>query len=72
MSEKNPKTISQQLNDLDELLAWFDKEDLDLDEALKKFDEGAKLADEVKGRLSVLENKITILKQKFDRPEESL
>lgn len=70
MSEKN-KSISKQLTELDQLIAWFDQEDFDLDEALKKFDEGVKLADEVKERLSTLENKITILKQRFDRPDEA-
>lgn len=70
MLEKN-KSISKQLTELDQLIAWFDQEDFDLDEALKKFDEGVKLADEVKERLSALENKITILKQRFDRPDET-
>lgn len=70
MSEKN-KPISKQLTELDQLIAWFDQEDFDLDEALKKFDEGVKLADEVKERLSTLENKITILKQRFDRSDEA-
>jgi exodeoxyribonuclease VII small subunit len=63
------KKISQQLSELDELIAWFDQDDFDLDEALQKFDQGVKLAQEIKERLSLLENKITILKERFDRPE---
>lgn len=62
---KNDKPLSDQLRELDELIAWFDQDDFDLDEALKKFDAGVKLTEEIEGRLQKLENKITVLRQKF-------
>ncbi len=62
---KNDKPLSEQLKDLDELIAWFDQDDFDLDEALKKFDEGVKLTSEIEARLSKLENKITVLRERF-------
>lgn len=69
-SPKNELTISSQLQQLDELIAWFDQNDFDLDEALKKFDEGVKLTEQLEQRLNKLENKITVLKQKFDAGSE--
>jgi exodeoxyribonuclease VII small subunit len=68
MSTKN-KPLKDQLTELDELIAWFDQEEFDLDEALKKFDDGVALADLISRRLDLLENKITVLKQRFDQPE---
>ncbi len=69
MSQKSNSSLKQQLAALDEILDWFDQPDIDLDEALKKFDEGVRLADEAKHKIVQLENKITILKQKFDQPQ---
>jgi len=62
---KNDKPLSDQLRELDELIAWLDQDDFDLDEALKKFDEGVKLTAEIEERLKKLENKITVLREKF-------
>jgi exodeoxyribonuclease VII small subunit len=63
---KNKPTLQDQLAELDELLAWFDQSDLDLDQALAKFDQGVKLTEEIKDRLATFENKVTILKKRFD------
>jgi len=62
---KNDKPLSDQLRELDELIAWFDQDDFDLDEALQKFDAGVKLTEEIEARLRTLENKITVLREKF-------
>lgn len=68
MPSKNEPSLQQQLADLDEVLAWFDRSDIDLDEALAKFDHGVKLAESAKTKLTQLENKISVLKQRFDQP----
>ena len=68
MPRKSDQSLQQQLADLDAILAWFDDPDIDLDEALKKFDEGVKLAEAAKAKLTELENKITVLTQRFDQP----
>lgn len=67
MSAKTESTLQEQMAELDKLLAWFDQPDIDLDEALNKFDEGVKLTEKLKERLETLENKITILKERFDQ-----
>jgi exodeoxyribonuclease VII small subunit len=64
---KAEPTLQQQMSELDDLLAWFDQPDIDLDEALTKFDHGVKLAEQLKKRLGGLENKISILKERFDQ-----
>jgi len=68
MPSKNEPTLQQQLAELDEVLAWFDRPDIDLDEALAKFDQGVKLAEASKNKLTQLENKISVLKQRFHQP----
>jgi exodeoxyribonuclease VII small subunit len=64
-SPKNDTPLNDQLRELDELIAWFDRDDFDLDEALKKFDDGIKLTEQIEERLSKLENKITVLRERF-------
>lgn len=65
MSAKN-KTISQKIAELDEIVAWFDQEDIDIEQAITKFEQGSKLADDIGKHLEVMENKITVLKERFD------
>lgn len=60
------KNLNQQLQDLDELLAWFEQPNIDLEDALQKFDQGVELAEAIKKRLGKVENKITVLKERFD------
>lgn len=68
MSRASSKpTLQSQLAELDELLAWFDQPDLDLDQALQKFDQGVKLTEDIKQHLATFENKVTILKKRFDQ-----
>lgn len=68
MPSKTEPTLQAQLAELDDVLAWFDRPDIDLDEALQKFDHGVKLAESAKAKLTTLENKISLLKQRFDQP----
>lgn len=69
MSEAK-NSLNKQLAKLDELLAWFDGDAIDLDEAIKKFEEATKLADDIKKQLAETENKITVLKKRFDKARE--
>lgn len=64
----DPKTnLQDQLQELEAIVAWFERDDLDIQEAIDKFEAGSKLADQIKGRLATLENKITVLKERFDQ-----
>ncbi|RWZ79634.1 MAG: exodeoxyribonuclease VII small subunit [Candidatus Chaera renei] len=64
-----PKSLKQLMEELDGLVAWFEREDIDLEEALAKFQAGVELAAQIKKRLGRLENKIVLLKQKFEEQE---
>lgn len=63
-------TISTALGELEELLEWFEQDDMDIEEALKKYEKGQKLTADIRERLAVVENKITVLEQKFDQASE--
>ena len=62
------KSLKELLAEFDEIVAWFDNDDLDVDAAIVKFEEGSKLADEIKKRLAESKNKIEVIKKKFDAP----
>lgn len=59
-------TIKQKLAQLDELVAWFEQDDIDIEQSLKKFEQAEKLADEIAGELKTAKNKIEVIKKKFD------
>jgi exodeoxyribonuclease VII small subunit len=66
MSAKNNPTLAEQIEQLDALAQWFEQDDFDIEEAIAKFEEASVVAESVKAKLSELENKITVLKQRFD------
>ena len=65
MSQKN-NSITQQLAKLDEIVAWFESDDFELEQAMAKYKEAEALSQEIETELSELKNEITVLKQKFD------
>ncbi len=65
MSAAN-KSLQDQLDELDKIIDWFNQDDFDIDEAMQKFNQGVELAETVKERLENMENKIQILKDRFD------
>jgi exonuclease VII small subunit len=67
MSEKNNPTIAEKTAKLNELVAWFDSEEFELELALEKFTEAEKLAAEIESDLAALKNNIQIVKEKFDK-----
>lgn len=63
---KNNTTIKEQLQQLDELISWFEGDDFTLEEAVEKFQAAEQLAEEIRQKLSSLKGDITVLGQKFD------
>lgn len=61
------KNIREKLDDLQELVAGFEREDLSVEEALEHFEVGSKLSVEIEKDLDELKMKITVLKKKFDK-----
>ena len=65
MSTKNNLSIADKTEQLNELVAWFNSDTFILEEALGKFTEAEKLANEIEKELQELKNSITIVKAKF-------
>ena len=63
----NPVAIEAKLQQLRELVAWFESEEFVIDEALERFATAQKLAEEVEKELQEVKNKVTVLKEKFDQ-----
>jgi len=51
--------------ELEDIIEWFEREDVDLDEGLRKFERGLELAKACKTRLNDVENKVSQIKAKF-------
>ena len=67
MSEKNRQTVQEKIAALQELTAWFEGDSFELEQALEKFKQAQKLADEIEQDLKNLHNEVTVLRQQFDR-----
>lgn len=64
MSQKN---IREKLDELQSIVASFDRDDLSVEEALEQFEKGSKLSEDIEKQLSELKTKITVLKERFDQ-----
>ena len=65
MSSTSNKTIQNKTEQLTKLVAWFDSEDFDIEQALGKFKEAETLAAEIESDLIKLKNNVQVLKNKF-------
>ncbi|MFH1712267.1 MAG: exodeoxyribonuclease VII small subunit [Patescibacteria group bacterium] len=65
MSTKKQPTFAEAYAELEKLTEWFETEEVDLDDGLKKFERGLELAQICKKQLAEVENKVTTLKKKF-------
>lgn len=59
--------LNKKLEELEKMVAWFESDDIDIESAIAKFESANKLADEIREQLAGLENKITVLNERFDR-----
>lgn len=69
MSEKSNASIAEKTIQLNELVAWFDGDEFELEQAIDKFAEAEKLAAEIEADLLAMKNNITVLKKKFNEAE---
>jgi exodeoxyribonuclease VII small subunit len=63
-----PKTIkhfnfAKSYTELKKISAWFERDDIDLEEGIKKMEDGAILIKEIKNYLNSVDNQIKILKK---------
>ncbi len=62
---KEEFNFKQALEELKKINDEFDSEDIDLDQALKKFKYGLELAKQCKDRLREIENEVVKIKERF-------
>ena len=67
MSDKSNATVAEKIAQLDELVAWFDSEEITLETALDKFSVAETLAREIEEDLAALKNDIEVVKARFDQ-----
>lgn len=61
------KNIREKLDELQAIVASFDRDDVSVEEALTQFEKGSKLSEDIETSLSELKTKITVLKERFDQ-----
>ena len=64
--KKRERTYQAMLDELDGLLTWFQSEDIDLTEAIVKYEHGMELISMLEKHLKTAENKVKVIKQRFD------
>lgn len=64
MTKNNP-TIQNKIADLDKLVAWFQSDEFELEQASAKLKEAAKLAAEIEHDLEAVANDIQLVKKSF-------
>lgn len=65
-AKKRLRSYQDMLDELDGLLTWFQSEDVDLTEAIAKFEQGMELIEMLESHLKSAENKVETIKQRFD------
>ncbi len=59
------KSFQQQFEELESIVARFERGEIDLDDGLKEFEKGLKIASELKKRLKGAEVKLETLKKTY-------
>jgi exodeoxyribonuclease VII small subunit len=69
---KEKFNFGEAFSELEKITNWFEKEEIDLEEGLTKFERGLELAAKLKSRLKEVENRVQEIKAKFgDLVEEN-
>ena len=62
----NSKTISQKMEELSALVAWFESEEFEIEKAIATYKKAEALAKDIEHDLSTVKNEVTVLKARFD------
>jgi exodeoxyribonuclease VII small subunit len=64
--KKDKFNFGQAYSELEEIIRWFERGDVDLEAALDKFERGLELAGKCRERLKEVENRVSRIKAKFE------
>lgn len=70
MPKQTKLPFAESFAELEKIAQWFEREEIDLEEGLKKFERGLELAAALKKRLTEVENKVKEIKARFGELEE--
>ena len=59
------KSFQEKLLELEELLTWFESDEVTLEDAVSKYEYAQKLSSELEDELMSARNKIEVIKKKF-------
>lgn len=65
-NSKKPKTYQQMADELNGLIDWFESDDVNLDDAVDKYEEAMMLLEQMENYLKSAENKVNKIAAKFD------
>ena len=65
MKKTEQFSFADAFKELEGIVEWFETQEVDLEEGLKKFERGLDLARRCRTRLKEVENKVTQIKAKF-------
>jgi exonuclease VII small subunit len=63
--KKNEMTIKEKIEQLDQLVAWFESDNFDVEEASSRLKEAAVLAEAIKTQLESVANDVQEVKESF-------
>ena len=66
-----PFEFEKSLKELEEITAWFESSEVDLDAGLAKFERGMELATDLKTHLATVENRVEKIRQRFSAKPET-
>ena len=60
-SNADNRSLREQMEQLEEILAWFDSDEFELEAAVERYQQAARVAEQIDQRLTEIKNKVTII-----------
>lgn len=60
-SNADDRSLREQMEQLEEILAWFDSDEFELEAALERYQQAARVAEQIDRHLTEIKNKVTII-----------
>ncbi len=60
-SDADSHSLREQMEQLEEILAWFDSDEFELEAAVERYQQAARVAEQIDQRLTEIKNKVTII-----------
>ena len=60
-SNADNRSLREQMEQLEEILAWFDSDEFELEAAIERYQQAARVAEQIDRRLTEIKNKVTII-----------